>query len=89
MASADSNAALPTPAHPVAKPGYGKQTPDTEQPEHPLARDDFAHLAERAAYLAAYIDRLPDGAAIDVKTLAKSQPLYGQQASRSALRELS
>ncbi len=89
MAYVDFNAALPTPAHPMAKPGFGKRTPDTEQPEHIPSRADFAHLPNREAYLAAYIDRLPQGAAIDVKTLAKSQPLYGQQACRSALRELS
>ncbi|MFF7637264.1 hypothetical protein ACFZB9_29555 [Kitasatospora sp. NPDC008050] len=45
-------------------------------------------MPEREAYLAAYIDRLPDGAAIDTKTLAREQPRYGQQAVRSALRKL-
>ncbi|MFE9338488.1 hypothetical protein [Streptomyces sp. NPDC007063] len=73
----------------MAKPGFGKRTPDSAQPEPPPSRADFAHLPERAAYLASFIDRLPEGAAIDVKSLAKSQPRYGQQACRSALRELS
>ncbi|WP_406285045.1 MarR family transcriptional regulator [Embleya sp. NBC_00896] len=70
----------------MANPGYGKRVvPD--QP--PRRRHDFAHLPEREAYIAAYVDRLPDGAAMDVKTLAKSLPRYGQQAVRSALTALS
>ncbi|QNS08715.1 hypothetical protein IAG42_13785 [Streptomyces xanthii] len=69
----------------MANPGYGKRgTPDQE----PLHRDTFAHLPLRARYLAGFIDALPEGAAIDAKTLAKSQPLYGQMAVRSALNEL-
>ncbi|WP_432108441.1 hypothetical protein [Streptomyces sp. AA1529] len=89
MAYADFNAPFSASAHPMAKPGFGKRTPDSAQPEGPSSRADFAHLPERAACLASFIDRLPEGAAIDVKTLAKSQPRYGQQACRSALRELS
>ncbi|MGH3118187.1 MAG: MarR family transcriptional regulator, partial [Gaiellales bacterium] len=86
MASTELIAALPATAHPMANPGFGKRLAAAE----PSGRSsDFAHLAEREAYLAAYIDGLPEGAAIDVKTLAKTQPLYGQQACRSALRELS
>ncbi|MCC3777393.1 hypothetical protein, partial [Streptomyces sp. UNOB3_S3] len=48
----------------------------------------FAHLPAREAYIASHIDRLPDGAAMDVKTLAKELP-YGQQALRTALNNLS
>ena len=69
----------------MAAPGYGKRSaPD----QNPRREGDFAHLPGREAYLAAFIDRLPDGAAIDTKTLAREQPLYGQQAVRSALRAL-
>ena len=89
MAYADFNADLPASAHPMAKPGFGKRTPGTGCPERSSSQEAFAHLPEREKYLASFIDRLPEGAAIDVKTLAKSQPLYGQQACRSALRELS
>ncbi|MFG2209204.1 hypothetical protein [Streptomyces sp. NPDC048638] len=39
--------------------------------------------------MAAYLDRLPDGADISVKTLAKVLPTYGQCALRTALRRLS
>ncbi|MBH5336470.1 MarR family transcriptional regulator [Streptomyces pactum] len=69
----------------MAKPGFGKRSvPD--QP--PRQRGDFAHLPTREAVIATYIDRLPDGAAIDAKTLAKVLPDYGQQAVRSALNAL-
>ncbi|MGW4021365.1 hypothetical protein [Streptomyces sp. NPDC005009] len=89
MASEDSNAALPAPAaHPMANPGYGKRTAPAElgaafQPV------DFSYLPTREAYIAAYVHRLPEGAAMDVKSLAKVLPLYGQQAVRSALNFLS
>jgi hypothetical protein len=82
----DSNAGLPAPAaHPTASPGYGKRT----TPDQPRATADFSHLPPREAYIAAFVDRLPDGAAMDVKSLAKVLPLYGQQAVRSALNALS
>ncbi|WP_327066246.1 hypothetical protein [Kitasatospora sp. NBC_01302] len=71
--------------HPTAAPGYGKRSAPSQSPR---TQQDFSHLPEREAYLAAYIDRLPDGAAIDTKTLAREQPRYGQQAVRSALRKL-
>ncbi|MFE0460867.1 hypothetical protein ACFW1A_16615 [Kitasatospora sp. NPDC058965] len=71
--------------HPTAAPGFGKRSASAQHPSGPT---DFAHLPEREAYLAAFIDRLPDGAAIDTKTLAREQPRYGQQAVRSALRAL-
>ncbi|MFJ9178856.1 hypothetical protein [Streptomyces sp. NPDC102360] len=86
MASENSISALPSAAHPMANPGYGKRgTPDQD----PLRRDSFAHLPLRARYIAGFIDALPEHSAIDAKTLAKEQPLYGQAAVRSALNELS
>ncbi|MGR6970734.1 MarR family transcriptional regulator [Streptomyces cynarae] len=39
--------------------------------------------------IASLLDRLPENAAMDAKTIARFQPLYGQQAVRSALNELS
>ena len=73
-----------TPPHPMANPGYGKR----EAPDQ-LSRTahDFAHLPPREAAVAAYIDRLPGGADISVKTLAKTLP-YGQCALRTALNNL-
>ncbi|MCX4748159.1 hypothetical protein OG455_22040 [Kitasatospora sp. NBC_01287] len=71
--------------HPTAAPGYGKRSAPSQ---HPLESRTFAHLPEREAYLAAFLDRLPDGAAVDAKTLAAAQPRFGQQAVRSALRHL-
>ncbi|WP_258314696.1 hypothetical protein [Streptomyces sp. Act143] len=69
----------------MAKPGYGKRSAPDQQRSR---RGDFAHLPPREAYLAGLIDRLPENAAMDAKTLAKAQPLYGQQAVRTALNEL-
>lgn len=70
--------------HPMANPGYGKRSaPD----QHPRCDDDFAHLPPREAAIAEYVDRLPDGADISVKTLAKTLP-YGQCALRTALNRL-
>ncbi|MEV7022125.1 hypothetical protein [Kitasatospora sp. NPDC093558] len=71
---------------PLASPGYGKKTAPGQLPNSP---SDFAHLPAREAYLASLIDRLPDGAAMDVKTLAAYQPHYGQMAVGTALRNLS
>ncbi|WP_053750872.1 hypothetical protein [Streptomyces sp. MMG1533] len=86
MAYENSNAALPAPAaHPMAKPGYGKRSAPDQSPPR---RDDFDRLPPREAYLASLLDRLCDNAAMDAKTIAKAQPLYGQQAVRSALNEL-
>ncbi|MFF2802118.1 MarR family transcriptional regulator [Streptomyces sp. NPDC058051] len=45
-------------------------------------------LPERERHIAGYVDALPDGAAMDIKSLARSQPLYGQMAVGSALRAL-
>ncbi|MFC9468746.1 hypothetical protein [Streptomyces coelicoflavus] len=89
MADENSNAALPAPAaHPMANPGYGKRTAPAE-PGAAVRPIDFSHLPAREAYIAAYVHRLPEGAAMDVKSLARALPLYGQQAVRSALNFLS
>ncbi|MFD7707665.1 hypothetical protein [Streptomyces sp. NPDC059786] len=77
---------MPASAHPMANPGYGKRSAPDQSPSR---TGDFNHLPPRERYVAAFIDRLPDGAAMDAKTLAKALPLYGQQAVRSALNELS
>lgn len=64
MADAKLSAAfLPAHAspHPMANPGYGKRSaPD----QRPRTAHDFAHLPPREAAIAAYLDRLPDGADI-------------------------
>ncbi|WP_369164953.1 MarR family transcriptional regulator [Streptomyces sp. AFD10] len=73
-------------AYPMAKPGYGKRNaPD--QP--PPTREDFALLPARERHVAGFIDRLPQGAAMSVKQLAKHLPLYGQQAIGTSLNSLS
>ncbi|MEU9150110.1 hypothetical protein AB0D59_06100 [Streptomyces sp. NPDC048417] len=81
-----SAAPLPTHAasHPMAGPGYGKRSAPDQQRR---TNNDFAHLPPREAAIAAYVDRLPDGADISVKTLAKHLP-YGQCALRTALNAL-
>ncbi|MFI9718229.1 hypothetical protein ACIHFE_01020 [Streptomyces sp. NPDC052396] len=71
---------------PMAAPGYGKRSAPAQAPR---SARDFAHLPAREASIAAHIDRLPDGAAMDVKTLARELPAYGQQAIRTALANLS
>ncbi|MFD9005193.1 hypothetical protein ACFV0T_30300 [Streptomyces sp. NPDC059582] len=86
MAYENSSAALLVPAaHPMAKPGYGKRSVPDQPPPRPA---DFGHLPAREAYLASLLDRLCENAAMDAKTIAKTQPLYGQQAVRSAFNEL-
>ncbi|MFJ2650367.1 hypothetical protein ACIO1C_27050 [Streptomyces sp. NPDC087420] len=86
MAYADFSAALPAPAHPPANPGYGKRcAPD----QCPRGEADFVHLRTREAAIAAYIDRLPEGAAIGYKALAANIADYGQQACGKALNFLS
>lgn len=77
----------PTASRPYARAnrGYGKRTtPD----QSPPSAADFALLPERERYIAGYVDRLPEGGAMDVKSLAKALPLYGQMAVGSALRAL-
>ncbi|MFJ2074745.1 MarR family transcriptional regulator [Streptomyces anulatus] len=70
----------------MAKPGYGKRSAPEQQAR---ARHDFALLPTRERYVAGFVDHLPDGAAMSVKTLAKQLPLYGQQAISTALTALS
>ncbi|GAA2968732.1 MULTISPECIES: hypothetical protein [Streptomyces] len=72
------------PPHPMANPGYGKRSAPGQRPR---TAQDFSHLPPREAAVAAYIDRLPDGADISVKTLAKWLP-YGQCALRTALNRI-
>ena len=89
MATENLSAALRTP--PASRPyarahiGYGKRTAPGQRPAQ---ANDFALLPERERYVAGYVDRLPDGGAMDVKSLAKALPLYGQMAVGSALRAL-
>lgn len=89
MATEHLNFALRAPAssrpYPMARPGYGKRS----MPEQlPRSADDFSLLPARERYIAGFIDQLPDGASMDVKSLAKQLPLYGQQAVGSALKAL-
>ncbi|MFJ5847170.1 MarR family transcriptional regulator [Streptomyces sp. NPDC092903] len=91
MATQNFSPALPTPPvpapalYPKASPGYGKRSvPD----QRPPRTDDFAFLPERERYIAGYVDQLPEGSAMNIKSLAKCQPLYGQMAVGSALRAL-
>ncbi|OKK15544.1 hypothetical protein AMK09_25830 [Streptomyces sp. CB02488] len=91
MATQNFSSALPMPAVPApalcpkASPGYGKRSvPD----QRPPRADDFAFLPERERYIAGYVDQLPEGSAMNIKSLAKCQPLYGQMAVGSALRAL-
>lgn len=86
MDSTEFSAALRAPAHPSAKPGYGKRSAPGQ---HPRTAADFAHLRPREAAIAAYIDRLPEGAAIGYKPLAANVADYGQQACAKALKFLS
>ncbi|GAA2912154.1 hypothetical protein GCM10020221_04790 [Streptomyces thioluteus] len=76
MADAYPNPA-PLPAHPprMARPGFGKRSAPAQAPRR---KDDFAHLPPREASIAAFIDRLPEGAAMDGKSLAAQLPAYGQ-----------
>ncbi|MFH9473143.1 MarR family transcriptional regulator [Streptomyces anulatus] len=90
MATQHHNSALhapaPSPAYPMAKPGYGKRSAPDQQAR---TRADFALLPTRERYVAGFVDHLPEGAAMSVKTLAKQLPLYGQQAISTALTALS
>ncbi|MGN5636357.1 MarR family transcriptional regulator, partial [Streptomyces sp. AC154] len=90
MAVQNSSPALSAPAvsppYPMAHPGYGKRTAPDQRPPH---ADDFALLPFREQYVAGFIERLPEGAVMSVKALAKQLPLYGQQAISSALTALS
>lgn len=86
MAVQQLSPVLHAPAHPMAKPGFGKRSAPDQEP--PGARD-FAHLPKREAAVAAYIDRLPEGADISVKALAREMADYGQCAIGTVLRALS
>lgn len=90
MATKQPSPAVSTPAlsrpYPMANPGYGKRS---VQDQTPSRADDFALLPARERCIAGFIDHLPDGAAMDVKNLARQLPLYGQQAVGSALNALS
>ncbi|WP_372486588.1 hypothetical protein [Streptomyces indiaensis] len=68
----------------MANPGYGKRTTPSQPP---CTQHDFSHLPPREAAIAAYVDRLPDGADISVKTLARQLP-YGQCALGTALNRI-
>ncbi|MEU2070188.1 MarR family transcriptional regulator [Streptomyces anulatus] len=70
----------------MANPGYGKRSAPDQRPHTP---HDFALLPTRERYVAGFVDHLPEGAAMSVKTLAKQLPLYGQQAISTALTALS
>ncbi|MFJ3087182.1 MarR family transcriptional regulator [Streptomyces sp. NPDC086838] len=89
MAAQHFSPALRAPEAPApyraARTGYGKQSIPAQGPPLPA---DFAALPERERYVAGYLDRLPDGAAMDIKSLAKDLPLYGQMAIGTALRAL-
>lgn len=85
VAYEDSNAAPRASASLMANPGYGKRLAPGQAPRR---KGDFAHLPRREAAIAALIDTLPEGAAMDAKTLAKLSPDYGQAACRTALNRL-
>lgn len=70
----------------MAQTGYGKRAVPGQHPAH---SDDFASLPLRERYIAAFVERLPEGAVMSVKALAKQIPLYGQQAVASAMTALS
>lgn len=78
-------APAPSRSYARANPGYGKRSAPGQRASR---ADDFALLPERERYVAGYVDHLPEGAAMDIKSLAKSLPLYGQMAVGSALRAL-
>jgi hypothetical protein len=69
----------------MAGPGFGKREAPDQQPR---GRGDFVHLPTREAAIAQYIDRLPAGADISIKTLAREMADYGQCAIGTALNRL-
>lgn len=86
VAYANLSPALPSPAHPMANPGYGKRRAGDEDPH---ADPDFAHLSPREAEIAVFVDHLDDGQAMGHKVLAAQHPRYGQQATRTSLNRIS
>ena len=87
MADAKLSAASPPCARPPTPHGQSGLRKTQRPGPTPPHNHDFAHLPPREAAIAAYIDRLPGGADISVKTLAKTLP-YGQCALRTALNNL-
>ncbi|KQX78824.1 MarR family transcriptional regulator [Streptomyces clavifer] len=89
MVTEQPNSALHAPAssrpYRRAPHGYGKRSAPGQRPP---GASDLAFLPACERYIAGYVDRLPDGAAMDIKSLAKDLPLYGQMAIGSALRAL-
>ncbi|MEU3772050.1 hypothetical protein AB0F11_02325 [Streptomyces sp. NPDC032472] len=85
MAYDDLSAAQPAAAHPMANPGYGKRDAPGQAPR---TGDDFAHLPKDEAALAWFIERLPEGAAIDHKTLSARIDGLGQAGCRGLLHRL-
>ncbi|MFI9587896.1 MarR family transcriptional regulator [Streptomyces sp. NPDC052236] len=89
MATENLSPALCAPAssrpYTKAPRGYGKRSAPDQRPPRD---DDFQLLPERERYIAGYVDHLPEGGAMDIKTLAKDLPLYGQMAVGTALRAL-
>ncbi|MFD9288851.1 MarR family transcriptional regulator [Streptomyces sp. NPDC060030] len=83
--SSAPSAPAPSRSYRQARSGYGKRSVPAHSP--PQAAD-FGLLPERERYVAGYVDHLPDGAAMDIKSLAKDLPLYGQMAIGTALRTL-
>ncbi|MDB1086059.1 hypothetical protein PJ985_00485 [Streptomyces sp. ACA25] len=69
----------------MAPHGYGKRSAPGQAPS---GRADFAGLRPRDAAIAGYVDRLPDGADISIKTLAAQLP-HGQMAIGTSLKRLS
>ncbi|MFJ2739407.1 hypothetical protein ACIO3O_07035 [Streptomyces sp. NPDC087440] len=85
MAVGQLSRTVHAPAHPMATPGFGKRSAPDQNPRH---QGDFVHLPRREAAIAQYIDRLPDGADISIKTLAREMADYGQCAIGTALNRL-
>lgn len=89
MATENPSSALRVPAssrpYPKANPGYGKRSMPGQLPR---TGTEFDLLPERERYVAGFLEHLPEGAQMDIKTLAKQLPLYGQMAIGSALRAL-
>ncbi|MFP3988903.1 hypothetical protein U9R90_15645 [Streptomyces sp. E11-3] len=69
----------------MAKMGYGKRLAGDEDP---ALEADFAHLCQRDAEIAVFIDHLPGGSAMGHKVIAAEHPRYGQQAVRTSLGRL-
>ncbi|MGW1466814.1 MarR family transcriptional regulator [Streptomyces sp. NPDC002308] len=89
MATQHLSSAPPAPAasrpYRKARTGYGKRSVPGQAHPH---SGDFAFLPDRERYVAGYVDRLPEGAAMDIKSLAKDLPVCGQMAIGTALRAL-